>query len=269
VAIFLAERVLQQYRGTPYAIDLARAFAKITSGLTDHITIDLGHLGAAYSFRTSAGTPIDTAIFRSLAAAVAGRRRVVLDYWTASRDERTRREVDPYHLASIDGQWYLVAHCHLRGDVRMFAPGRIRSLEVTEATFEAPADFRIEGYLAQSFAVLRSGDGEVFRVRLRFTGEAIKYVRERIWHPSQTTEATPKGDLIIGLEVSHLREVERWVLSWGADCVVLEPDELRDRVARTLADAASRYLQSTDSPGKHPDNIDKRTGKNHRGSSTR
>jgi predicted DNA-binding transcriptional regulator YafY len=269
VALFLAERVLQQYRGTPYAPDLARAFAKLTAGLGDAVTVDLRHLHGLHSFRTTAPMEFDPGIFRDLARAIVHRRRVALRYWTASRDAETRREVDPYHLASVDGQWYLVGHCNLRGDVRMFAPGRIRSLEVTEATFDALTDFCIEGYLAQSFAVLRSGDGEVYRVRLRFTGEAVKYVRERTWHPSQTTESTPEGDLIVGLEVSHLREVERWALSWGADCVVIEPDELRDRVVRALTEAAGRYLQSPDELDIHTNNIDKRTGNSCRGSSSR
>jgi len=164
--------------------------------------------------------------------------------------------VDPYHLASVDGQWYLVGFCHLRGDVRMFAPGRIRALEVTGATFEPPADFRIDDYLARSFAVMRGGEGEEYRVRLRFTGEAVRYVRERTWHPSQAIEADPGGGLILSLTVGHLREVERFVLSWGSDCRVLGPSELRDRVARNLAAAHEYYLQPAAVPCEHLHHID-------------
>src|SRR5262245_47957003 len=85
VALFLAERVLRQYRGTPYAADLGRAFRKITAGLTDRITIDPGHLAESFSFRSTAPAPFDPGLFRALAAAVAGRRRVELRYYSASR----------------------------------------------------------------------------------------------------------------------------------------------------------------------------------------
>ena len=81
----------------------------------------------------------------------------------------------------------------------MFAPGRIRALEVTGATFEPPADFRIDDYLARSFAVMRGAEGEVHRVRLHFSGEAVRYVRERTWHPSQAVEDAPVGELILTL----------------------------------------------------------------------
>jgi predicted DNA-binding transcriptional regulator YafY len=43
LALFLAERVMQQYRDTPYAKDLATAFRKLTAALPDEVTIDLNH----------------------------------------------------------------------------------------------------------------------------------------------------------------------------------------------------------------------------------
>jgi predicted DNA-binding transcriptional regulator YafY len=43
------------------------------------------------------------------------------------------------------------------------------------------------------------------------------------------------------LEVSHLLEVKRWVLSYGFDCEVLEPPQLRSEVAGDLLRAARRY----------------------------
>jgi predicted DNA-binding transcriptional regulator YafY len=241
LALALAERVLRQYRGTPYAPDLARAFRKVTEGLSDRVTVDLGRLADSFSFTATAPEPFDPGVFRDLAAAVRDRRRVVLRYWTASRDEETRRQVDPYHLACVDGHWYLIAFCHLRGDVRMFAPSRVRCLEVTDETFALPDDFHVDAYLARSFCVLRGAAGEAHRVRLRFTGEAARYVRERTWHPSQVLEPTADGGVIVGFELGHLREVERWALSWGADCEVLEPAELRERVAEAAVHAARRY----------------------------
>ncbi len=241
LALFLAERALQQYRGTPFAADLARAFRKVTAGLSERVTVDLAHLGEGHSFRTTAASGLDPGLFRDLEAAIRARRRLAIRYYSASSDEETAREVDPYHLASVDGQWFLVAHCHLRGEVRMFSPSRILSRAPTGIIFEPPADFRIDDYLAGSLSVLRGTGGESHRVRLRFSGNATKYVRERTWHESQTLEETPEGDLILGLTVGHLREVERFALGWGATCEVLEPPELRARVARELSAAAGKY----------------------------
>jgi predicted DNA-binding transcriptional regulator YafY len=114
IALFLAERVLHEYQGTPYAADLARAFTKLTATLAEPVTIDLAHLDQAFSFRRHAAPPADPKVFRRLVQAIREGRQLELVYWTASRDQTNRRLVDPYHLASVQGEWYLVANCHLR-----------------------------------------------------------------------------------------------------------------------------------------------------------
>jgi predicted DNA-binding transcriptional regulator YafY len=158
------------------------------------------------------------------------------------RDETCKRVVDPYHLASLGGDWYLVAYCHLREAIRMFVPGRIRSLRETGAHFERPADFRIAEFLDAGFKTMR-GTGEPRRIRLLFSSEMARYVRERTCHPTQQQKEHKDGRLELSLQVNHLLEVKRWVLSYGAGCEVLEPEELRDEVQDELRRTLRLYEQ--------------------------
>ncbi|HVS36592.1 MAG TPA: WYL domain-containing transcriptional regulator [Gemmataceae bacterium] len=240
VALFLAERVMHQYRGTPYERDLAGAFFKLTSRLPEEVTVDLSHLDEWVSFRPAGVGAEDVRRFRRLMRAVREGRQLRLEYWTASRDEVTPRVVDPYHLTSVAGDWYLVAYCHLREDVRMFVPGRIRSMRETGARFERPADFRIEEYLDGSFRAMR-GDGKPRRVRLRFTAEAARWIREKEWHPSQRLRDRADGGVELTLRLTHLQEVKRWALSYGAACEVLEPADLRRATKEEMEKALSGY----------------------------
>jgi predicted DNA-binding transcriptional regulator YafY len=244
VALFLAERLMQQYRDSPFANDLASAFNKLTAALPEEVTIDLAHLSAAYSFRHQPAGTGAARRFRQLARAVREGRQLELVYWSASRDETSRRVVDPYHLISVEGDWYLVGYCHLREEVRMFVPGRVRSLRETGEQFDRPADFRISEYLDASFKVVR-GDGPAFLVKLCFAPEAARYVRERTWHPSQRLQERRDGRLILTMKVSHLLEVKRWVLSYGAACEVLEPPELREQVEAELRQMQQSYEERT------------------------
>ena len=242
VALFLAERLMQQYRGTPYEHDLATAFNKLTSQLPGEVSVDLSHLDEAFSVRPAAVGAGDVRRFRQVARAVREGRRLELLYWTASRNEERRRVVDPYHLTSVMGDWYLVAYCHLREEVRMFAPGRIRSVRDTGERFERPADFRIEEYLDGSFRAMR-GDGKPRQVRLRFTAEAARWVREKRWHPSQRLRERPDGGVDLTLRLTHLQEVKRWVMSYGAACEVLEPEELKKDIQNELGRMTRLYGQ--------------------------
>jgi predicted DNA-binding transcriptional regulator YafY len=177
--------------------------------------------------------------FQVLSRAVLHEHRLELDYWTASRDQLTHRAVDPYHLTLIDGSWFLIGYCHLRREVRMFSTVRVRSVRDTGETFTRPPDFRLEAYLQGSFRTVR-GEGH-HHVVLRFHPSAAGRVAERVWHSSQKTEPDSAGGLIVHFEVSDLREIKRWILSWGSDCEVLEPEEFRSMMASELREMLQRY----------------------------
>jgi predicted DNA-binding transcriptional regulator YafY len=213
-ALFLAERVLHDYRATPYARDLAAAFRKLTAALPESVTIDLAHWDQVHSFRRSSADLEEAACFHQLAAAVRRGRRLELVYWTASRDDTTRRVVDPYHLVAVDGHWYLVAYCHLREDVRMFAPARVRAVKETGRVFERPADFRIADYLDTTFRVVRGHAIE----------EAKRYEIEQGRKPVSVEEEN------CGCDITALKEgqVARYIEVKGRACagaVALTPNE--------------------------------------------
>lgn len=242
IALLLAERLLQEYRHTPYAESLAHAFRKMTTALPDSVTIDLAHLAEAYSFRHQAVDAGNLERFTALDRAIRDGRQLELLYWTASRDETCRRVVDPYHLASVEGDWYLIGYCHLREEVRMFSPARIKEVRETEVRFERPADFRIADYLDAGFRAIR-GTGPPRHVRLRFSPAVACYIRERRWHATQQLADQPDGGVVVTLRVNHMLEVKRWALSFGGDCEVLAPRELREEVVAEIVRLAKRYSE--------------------------
>jgi hypothetical protein len=74
-----------------------------------------------------------------------------------------------------------------------------------------------------------------------------KYVRERLWHPSQTFEEHEDGSLIVTLRVAATFEVRRWVLGFGAE--VLEPASLRREIvaeARKIAEPETERAPARD-----------------------
>ena len=139
-----------------------------------------------------------------------------------------QRVVDPYHLANINGEWFLFAFDHVRKDIRTFVPARIQSAKPTGKTFERPQKFSLEKRLRDSFGV-QSGQGK-FEVVIRFAPRVADYIREKKWHPSQYLRELKDGGVELRMKLSSLGEVQRWVLSWGGDAKVLQPPELADAV---------------------------------------
>jgi predicted DNA-binding transcriptional regulator YafY len=235
-ALLVAEKALQQYRGTTFEKPLLSAFRKMSDSLPDTISINLADWDQTISFRTRAEPILNLAIFDDLAKAVAGRKQLKLTYRKPGQKETEFRLVDPYHLANINGEWFLFAWCHLRKDIRTFAPARIKAVEHTGKTFVRPLKFSLDKRLRDSFGV-RSGN-EHFDVVIRFNELVADYIREKKWHDSQHLKELTDGGVELRLNLSSLAEVERWVLSWAGNAIVVAPPEL----SKAVANAAQRIL---------------------------
>jgi predicted DNA-binding transcriptional regulator YafY len=228
VALVIAEKALEQYRGTQFEKPLLSAIRKIEQSLPDSISLNLADIEHTISFRTRAEPILNLEIFDALAKATAHRRQIELSYRKAGSRQFEPRLVDPYHLANINGEWYLFAFDHARRDIRTFVPARVQSVKQSGKTFARPEKFSLEKRLRGSFGV-HSGHDE-FDVVLRFNARAADLIREKKWHESQQLRDLKGGGVEFRLKLSSLVEIERWVLSWGGDAVVVRPRELAEAV---------------------------------------
>lgn len=243
VAVFLAQRLLDAYGDTPFGQGIADLFRRCLSLLDGDIHFDAGQLRSCLAVRLARVPAADAALFARLSEATQRRHRLRLYYWTAERGELSQRMVDPYALVCGQGDWLLVGWCHARRAVRTFAVHRIRDLEETEEAFEPAPDFDLDVYLSQAFTKVR-GDGAPRTVRLRFEPTAARYVGERQWHPTQVWQELPDGGGRLTLRLASFVEIKAFALSWGARCVVEEPEELRAEIAAELGRMTGGYSKA-------------------------
>jgi predicted DNA-binding transcriptional regulator YafY len=149
-------------------------------------------------------------------------------YYSMSRDEENRRQVDPYHLTVYDGGYYLVGYCLWRKSERIFAVERIRELKLLSAHFDVRPGFNAEEYLKHSWGIIK---GELVPVKVIFSHSVARFIRDRLWHPSQKFRESPDG-LEMNLRVADTLEVRRWILGYGNEAEVLEPAALREALRR-------------------------------------
>jgi predicted DNA-binding transcriptional regulator YafY len=161
--------------------------------------------------------------------AMLERRRLDMRYYSMSHDEENRRQVDPYHLTVFDGGYYLVGYCHWRKTERIFAVERIRELRMLALRFTMRPDFDADEYLKHSWGIIR---GEVVPVKVIFSRAVARYIRDRLWHPSQKVRELPDGRLEMSARVADTLEVRRWILGYGSEAQVLEPAALREALRR-------------------------------------
>jgi len=240
VAVFMAQKALEQYRGTPFEAPMASAFKKLSESLQGQLSFSWHDLDSSISFRGIGTTESDLALFEALSTALRKSVEIEFEYRKLTAPTFEKRLVRPYHLGCIDQQWYLFGFDLDRKAIRAFVLPRIRKFSATAKTFERPPSFSIEKHLKESFGVFRS-DGQ-YKINIRFDTFAAQLIRERKWHRSQKIRELPKGELELTLVLNSLPEAERWVLSWGLHAKVIEPKELKKRI-KAIAKGLTQFYK--------------------------
>lgn len=239
-ALLVAQKALEQYRGTPFHRQLAASFEKLSAGLKDTVSFAPTDELQSVSFKNVGMGKSDAKVFGDLSRGVVRQLELSFDYRKPGGAAVERRQVRPYHLSHRQNLWYLVAFDAERGALRTFAVPRITEVKVSATEFERPKDFSPEKFFARALGVV-GGDGRAYRVVVRFTAATADRVREREWHESQTLRDLPGGGVELALELGALEEVERWVLEWGTEAEVIQPKELRVRLQGIAAKLAEIY----------------------------
>jgi predicted DNA-binding transcriptional regulator YafY len=239
VAVFFAERVLRQYRGTPFEEDLASAFRKIQELLPEEVSVSPDTIDACLSLDIGPVHTPDAHVFAGVLAALRLRRAALVRYRSLNSGRTTDRRIHPYHVFNHRGDWYVAAWDDRRRAVRDFALHRIRRMTTTTERYEILPSFDAKAYLGQAFAIEKGG--KPVEVAIRFVPRQARWIRERRWHATARVQGTIDGGCVLRLRVSGLDEVRRWVMQFGSEAEVLAPVTLRREVAAELAAAAEAY----------------------------
>lgn len=238
-AIYIAEKALKQYENTPIYGKLVSIFEKIENLLPEKITVRPSWISSRFSFFGEHTTKIDPAIWDSVFTALQKQRSLNIQHQVPGYEEPVPRQIDPYHVVSYRGEWYVIGFCHYKKEIRTFGISRIKKAEIMDKHFKIPQDFDFDKLIGSHFGILWSG--REYRVRIRFADCQAPYIKERDWHPTQTIKENKDGSVVLSFKTNHLYEVKRWVLSWGTGAKVLAPRELVEAIKRETKGMVGYY----------------------------
>lgn len=177
-----------------------------------------------------------------LAAALLADRAVRVEYGDA---RPVTRRLEPLGLVCKGGRWYLLAGAGAAA-VRTYRVDRVRSVEVLDEPTARPADFDLAGaWTAAQSAFAR--DLQRIRVRARLPQGALGRLRLALVEPNASDAVASAGEpdadglveVVIPAESVEVAHDE--LLRLAPVIEVLDPPELRDRLAETGRALAARH----------------------------
>ena len=240
ISIFLASRLMLRY-SNKYDPGIASTFDKLNTvvppSLRTYIEQTIDWMETLKTDERSLHA------LRAIGDAWVNRRTVKILYHTLGDETAKERLIDPYFIepAGAGHSSYVIAYCHRAKERRTFKIERVQSFEVTSESYDIPPEFNADELLAPSIGIRTGGKPEV--VKLRLSPVIARIFDEVIYHQSQKVEPESDGSAIMTLTVLANVELFSWIIGWGENMEVLEPEWVRMEITETARMILDIYKQ--------------------------
>ncbi len=180
---------------------------------------------------------VDEEILDTVQNALLSGEQICAVYKRISADAK-ELTLHPLGLVVRGGVTYLVATAYDYPDVRLFALHRFESVTRNYEIAKVPKGFKLASYL--DAGALQFGSGGVVRLVARIRDGLARHLEETPLAANQKLKAVESG-VQLTVSVPDTWQLHWWILSQGSSIVVLSPDVLRERIAKSLLDAAANY----------------------------
>ena len=231
LAILLARKLLLSTSGGFISRDI-ECFSRKLVTIAGGRGLDRDRIDRLFSATWTGHAPVDAATFRRVSTGLLTSRCMTFDYCSPASAQITRRTVEPHHLQYYMASWVLTARCRLRNEWRKFYLSRMDRISVLRESFIPRPFDQWSHYIQGAFGIFQSA--HTIDVVLRFTPFRAGWIREEIWHPSQTLTELDDGGVELRLPVADFREIRMKILQYGSDVIVVEPEALRAEIAREI-----------------------------------
>lgn len=240
IALFMAKGVLTPLKDTPFFHDLDSIFKKIELRLgskhKDHFT----EIAADFHFEPGPrwGLGINPETLDTVQSSCSEKQKLSVDYNSANSNSKSKRILGPHFLYFAKGSLYLVAEDFKDNKVKVFSVARMENAQMTDDAYEGET-VDPEIYFQASFGIYRGETST--KIKLAFLPTVAPYVRERRWHSSQSVVAKADGSIVLTIDAALTPELEQWVLGFGPDVRVIEPNELALKITKRAEEILNTY----------------------------
>jgi len=228
------------YRGTDIEENIERAFGKLDVFFPEGFARNLERIKSLFLMAdklTKDYTGKEETI-EKLTDAFLRQKTCRIEYHSYSSGKVSRFDIDPLKLFEWNGGLYVSARISEYDNIRTLAVERISSISLSEKEFSYPEDFNPDEILEDAFGIIY--DDPVV-VKIRFSPKQALYIQEGKWCKNQDIEKFADGSLHLTLRTSGWYDVQKWILSFGADAELLEPEDKRKEIMKEISRTAALY----------------------------
>lgn len=181
--------------------------------------------------------------YNALAECIAKKQKISIDFLSSDNVTRTR-VIHPYKLFIFNNAWFVIGYCELFGDFRYFKLSRIEKFTVLTKKFTVKLSYNEHDYFdktgfkigtdwSKSINDKHAAEavvGDWVHIKLALSGRPAMYVKEYKYGENQIVTPIDQNCTILECDMHYKYSTIKFVLGFGTDCEVLEPQWLKDEV---------------------------------------
>lgn len=204
--------------------DMALKFEGLFEKNNDELLINMSHISMEEELKEALAI-INKSIENSLL--------LEFDYINRRMDYGSRI-VEPIQMSYRHGEWYLRAYCKNRKDYRSFKLIRMRNLKFGEA-------FKKTGFSKEEIQnIFDEGyNNRCIKVILKFSSKIGEHLKEHF--VKDNIKESDDGNFIVEELYPHEEGLIKFILSFGEDCEVIEPEYLRKETKEYIKNMYNKY----------------------------
>jgi predicted DNA-binding transcriptional regulator YafY len=236
LALFISHYLGNAWKATPLADAAQRLWKRVSGSISEELLIDTSAFSQTVHL-VDQSVEMDTRSWLSVFTAARNRRKIRITYRSQGK-AAAERVIRPYRLIHHRNSWYVLAYDENRQMPLMFSISRIEGLTELDESFTIPEQFAISEYIDPRFGIHIGGTP--FTVVIQLEKSLLAVVSEHMPATNRQIHQCSDSTCSISFETNQREELKHWLLQWGRNIEVIEPQEMRDELA-----AIGRYYVDT------------------------
>ncbi len=234
-AIFFACQALKYYRDLPFEQETISVLKKFLNCLPLDVQNGITQIQNKVVFWIP-DRHCDSPLLKEMFLVAVNRHAATIRY--SSTHSESIRTIVPIGLYAMNGLWYCPAYCTAANRIRTFRVDRIR--EIIEEAPCPKGKYPIPGSIQEYLENTEAQNDH--RLKIRLTDIGVKRCESECLLAGGL-KTLPTGGGMIDMEIDHaaLEWVADYILPFGKEATVLEPEELLERMRQKIWELHRQY----------------------------
>lgn len=180
-------------------------------------------------------------VLKKLENSIANELSIEINYRTGREEKSKCRIINPYGIVHWNNNWYIVAFCQMRNEIRSFRVDRISSVIETLNTFNRPKEFSASEFFIRGIVTEIKDEDNLIPLVIEGSINALDNLCQH-WFLGYYLKERTSNKVIFKLnEEVIFTYIPNILLPYGKSIQIIEPLSLRDKMVENLLELIDYY----------------------------